>query len=238
LQVERRTQIQDDPRSQRGDSHLDHGQQQESDPEDGEQVAIGRHHRAVDGPLHVEGTHDRDGLQREREDEHLGERSLQARHRPEEVAQPHGTALVRLPKFRGRRELEGDPGEVLGHFGHRQAAHAEGRIVDHGSTRVCRGEDHEVVEVPMQDAGHPQLRNLGQLQPQRARREAEPAGSLHEESERRSLERNGEAAAERSQVDAVAVEAGDHAQAREAALRGFRLQEHGQSPREAELDAG
>ena len=85
---------------------------------------------------------------------------------------------------------------------------------------------HEVVQVPVQDAGRAQLRELLELEPQRPRRELQRARDLHQVGERRALERDGEAPPQPGEVDAMAMEAGDHAEAREPALGRLGLQEH------------
>ncbi len=89
----------------------------------------------------------------------------------------------------------------------------------------------------MQDAGRAQLRQLAQLETQRARREVQAPRHLHEVCEGGALQRNGEAPPQPREVDAVAVEARDHAQAREAALGRLGLQEDRQALRGAQLEA-
>src|SRR5688572_17817732 len=66
----------------------------------------------------------------------------------------------------------------------------------------------------------------------------ELSGRLHQERERRALEGDGEAAAQRGEVDAVAMEAGDHSEAGQPALGRLGLQEHGQAGARSELQAG
>src|SRR6185369_3447780 len=95
-----------------------------------------------------------------------------------------------------------------------------------------------MVEVPMQYAGRLQLAQLLELEPQGPRREIEAPGHLHEEGKRRTLEGNGEAASQRREIDAMAVEARHHPDAREPAFGGFGLQVHRQSLRRSETKVG
>src|SRR5438105_1798628 len=92
-----------------------------------------------------------------------------------------------------------------------------------------------MVQVPMQDAGRAKLRELAQIEAQGPRRQVEAPGDLHEVGERRALERHREAPPQAREIDAMAVVAGDHADAREAALRGLGLQEYRQSLAGSEL---
>ena len=237
LQVERRAEVEDDPRAQHGDPDLDEGEQQEAEAEHGEEVAVRGDHGAIHRPLHVEGRHDGDCLQRERQDEDLRQRALEPHHGAEQVAQPHAAPIVRGLEIRGGRDLQRDAGEMLRDLGVAEAPHAERGIVDLDAARIHRFQHHEMVEVPMQDAGRVELAELLHLEAQRTGRQVQATRGLDEVRERGAFQRDREAPAQRGEIDAMAVEARDHAERGEPALGGFRLQEDGQAPARAEAQA-
>ena len=76
---------------------------------------------------------------------------------------------------------------------------------------------------------------LVELEPQRPRGEADPVGDADQVLQRRALEREAEAAAQRGRVGVLAVVARDHREAGEAAFGGLGLQHHRQPPAPAEL---
>jgi hypothetical protein len=193
---------------------------------------------AVHHPLHVEGAHHGGGLQAQGEDEDLGQGALQALHRSHQVAQVHAPALVPGPEFRGGGELQRDAGEVLRDFREGEPLGARCGVVDHRAAGIGRLEHHEVVQVPVQDAGRAQLRQLLELEAHRPRRQVQAPGHLHEVGERGALERHGEAAAQAREVDAMAVEARHHADAGEAALGRLGLQVDRQAACRAEAQGG
>ena len=84
---------------------------------------------------------------------------------------------------------------------------------------------HEVVQIPVQNAGPLQLRKLVQLQPQRTAAEVECAGVGYQLLQCRALERDGKAAAQTVQVQMQPVRRAHHGQASQGAFAGFGLED-------------
>jgi len=72
-----------------------------------------------------------------------------------------------------RPQFQRDPGERIGYFGQRQFAHAECRVMNDGGIFPDTFQDHEMLQIPVQDAGQPQIAQLVQVQLERT------AGQLH-----------------------------------------------------------
>ena len=92
-----------------------------------------------------------------------------------------------------------------------------------------------MVQVPVQDRGQAQLPEVVQLDAQRPAGQAQVVRHLDEALERHPAQGHRVAPPQRVQVDAVAVEGGDHGQAGEAALGGLGLPDQGQAVAAAEV---
>ena len=199
-----------------------------------EQVAVGRHHGAVDRPTACRtGVSDRERLQREGEHEHLRERAL---------AGP-STGPVRSRRRTRRRSSAGGSRAVGESSSAMPVKCFETSAQRRGGARRRPGSwitaprasaDFSTTKWFRSQCRMHGVRSCGsslELEAQRARREVQAARDLHQVGERRALERDGEAPAQAGEVDAMAVEARDHAEARQPALGRLGLQEHGQAPR-------
>src|SRR5882672_547426 len=175
-------------------------------------------------PLYEERAHHREYLDREREQEKLSETALEPDHAPDERAEPDARRRLGGLEPAHRRQLKSYAGEVPGHQRQRQAAHADGRVMDHDAVAVGTLQHHEVVKVPVQDARRPQLPQLVQFETYWPRCEPELVGHADQVLQADALQRDGEAAAELGNVDRGTIVACDHREAGEAALGGFRLQ--------------
>ena len=122
--------------------------------------------------------------------------------RPDHLAQLEPRRRRQRLEAVGRRELERDAGEMVRQLLQRHAALAERRVVDQHLVASHRGEDDEVVQIPVQDARRLQLR--------RARRVRAAAAACARSSrsaiarqvrQARALERDAEAAPQFGQVD-------------------------------------
>ena len=93
-----------------------------------------------------------------------------------------------------------------------------------------------MVEIHVQHARQPQLRQVRQLHPQRPRCELELSAQAHQVGERGAFERDGVTRAQGGEIDAVAMKARHHGEARQAALRGLALQDHRRAPGDGEVE--
>ena len=84
-------------------------------------------------------------------------------------------------------------------------------------------------------AGRRSCRRWLKLEAQRPAGQVHLARDLDQAAQRDALQRDRMTAAQRVQVDAVAVVGGDHGQAGEPAFRRLGLQDHRQAPAAAEL---
>ena len=130
--------------------------------------------------------------------------------------------------------IERDPGERARDLGERELANALGRIVARHSLAAYFAQHDEVIEVPVQHAGQAQLREVIEIELERAGAEFEALGDLDHAPETVALERERKAAAQRGEVDMMAVEAGDYREAGEVAFGRFGLQDHRQRVADAE----
>jgi hypothetical protein len=112
---------------------------------------------------------------------------------------------------------------------HGQGALAHRRVEDGDALAVGLGQHHEVVQVPVQHAGGLQLRQLVELQAHGPVGEAHLLGDFHQPGQGGTARGQLEATTQGQQVGVMAVGAGDHGQAGQAAFGGFRLQDHGRA---------
>ena len=88
------------------------------------------------------------------------------------------------------------------------------RIVDRDALAAHPGEDDEVIEVPVQYARQLQLREMLEVQPERAGHQVELAREAHEVGQRRASQRDRVTRAQGGEVDLVAVMACNHCEGR------------------------
>ena len=87
-------------------------------------------------------------------------------------------------------------------------------------------EHDEVIEVPVQHARQLQLRQMRHLGTQRARVELQLSGDARQVDQRRPLQRELKALAQRWHVGVQAMVRSNHREAREPAFGGLGLQQH------------
>src|SRR4051794_22924004 len=124
-----------------------------------------------------------------------------------------------------------------GQLRHRHAADADRGVVDNGNLAVDSLEYHEMIEIPVQYAGRPQLGEFFKLQPERPRGQADLLGDAHDIFQCGALERHSETAAQTWQVSGIPEILGDHDEAGQTAFRRFGLQHHRQPASPAEVEA-
>nr|WP_230531072.1 hypothetical protein [Microvirga roseola] len=152
---------------------MDEHEKAEAEGKRREQPLVALHHRLVYGKLHVEGGGEHDELQHGRERQRLGERAPHAPHPPPEGGKAQTGALLLALETFGRGQLERDAGEVMPHLVEGEGADAQRRIVDRHLPGADLFEHHEMVHVPVQDAGELDGLELFRLQPQAAPGHAE-----------------------------------------------------------------
>jgi hypothetical protein len=211
------------PAAQRRRAGLQQHQQHEAGDQGLQQPAVATGQHLFDHPLQQEGPEQQEHLERQRQHQDLRQRPPQPGHAADELRQPQPPALAPGREVGRRRELERDAGEVRRRLGQRHAPHAGGRVVDHQPVAAHRDQDDEVVQVPVQHARQRELGQVLELGAQRARLQLQRAGHAHQLGQGHALERQREAPPQRREVDVQAVRAGDHRQARQAALGGFGL---------------
>ncbi len=135
LHLERRAEHDDDPAAHRRDDDAQQHQQAKAERQHEQQVAVGRDQRMVDHPLHEQRAHDREHLDRQRQQEQLAERPPQADHVAEHRTHAHARRRLRRLHLADRRQFQRDPGEMLGH--HAPSAAGARRRPGRGS-RACR----------------------------------------------------------------------------------------------------
>ena len=231
LQVECARQVEHSPGPQRAGSDLDDHQQTETDHQREQQVAVRAEQRAIDHPLQEERRQQHEDLERQRKHEHLGQRTLQAAHRAEQLPQTDVLALGARLEAGAGHQLQHHAGEVTRDLGQRQSPHPVRRIVDDGDTALHLRQHDEVAQIPVQDARELQLRKMLELGAQGSRIELQLPRHRHQVGQRHALQRQREALPQRRQVAAKAVVRGHHGEAGQAALRCLGLQNHRQARR-------
>ncbi len=146
--------------------------------------------------------------------------------RPEHLARRDMLLLDARHEVGRRRQLQHHAGEVARHLLQLQPPQAVRRVVDRRHAAAHADQHHEVVHVPVQDAGELQLRQVLDLGAQRARMQLHALGHAHQVEQVHALQRQRKALAQRRQVGAVAVRRGHHRQAGQAAFGAFGLQDH------------
>ena len=221
------------PRAHQRRALLQQHQQPEADGQRGEQLGVARDHHMVQHPLHEQGRDQAKHLQRQRQQQHLAQRRPEARDLADQLRQAHpGLVFFRRETGVGP-QLQCHAGEVLRNLLQRQAPLAKGRVVYHGLTVPHRLEHHEVVQVPVQDGGQPQLRQLVQVQPQAARAQLFLARDLGQRGQGHARQGDGVARAQRRQIGAGAMVVEHHGQAGQATFGGLGLQDHRQAAAQA-----
>ena len=145
--------------------------------------------------------------------------------------------LFLLLEARSGGEFQCYPGKTRGDFRRGHLDFTPRRIVNDDVRTVarCALEYHEMIQVPVQDAGGLQFAQIFQFQSQRAGGKVEGGGDIDETFERGPLETDGEALTQAEQIGAIAVIADDHGQAGQAAFGGFALHDQRNLSAEAEM---
>ncbi len=192
LHLERHAQQDQHPAAHGRHGRLQQQQQAEAQRQRQQQVVVRRDDGVVQDPDQEQRAGHREHLHRQRHAQQAGERALEADHWPHELA--HADARRRGGGLEGRggHEFERHPGEVPRELGQGEAADAHRRVMDDGAPAVDAFEDDEVVQVPVQDAGHAQHRQLVQVQAQGSRGQADPVGDADYVLERGALGRQPE----------------------------------------------
>ena len=141
-----------------------------------EQVRVAARDHLVHGDLHVERGGDHQHLEDGREHEDLDQRVGEAAQPAPEGGEGQPGPLVLRREALGRRDLQRDAGQVLRCLGDRVALLAGGGVVHHDAPAGDRLQDHEVVQVPVQDRRQAQLPRGGRARSAAAGRPG-PAGS-------------------------------------------------------------
>ena len=163
LQIERGREVQHGPRADRAGRYLNQNKQRETDPERHQKIAVEADQNAVDHPLHQKRREQQEGLERQRQREDLQQRAPQARDLAEQLSQCDCLLFGARFEVDLRVEFEHDAGEVFRDFGQRQAANAAGRVVNHGRAANHFFQNDEVIQIPVKDARHGQLRQVAHL---------------------------------------------------------------------------
>ena len=103
LQIQGRAQHHQRPGAQCGHPGLHHREQQESEAQHRDQVAVLRNDRLIDHPLHEERREDGKDLQHQRQHQDLRQRGCEARQAADQRAQADALALGARRELRGRR---------------------------------------------------------------------------------------------------------------------------------------
>ena len=170
LQAELIAQNHDHPAAQCRNADPDQSEQQESECQQRQQVGVVRHHRAVDHQLHEQWCGQREGLQRQCQQQDRADRARQALHPTDQCPHADPASFLARLETRVRCQFQGHAGEVFRHLVERQAALAAGRVVDHDVTAGHLGKYHVVIEVPVQDRRGLQTVQVVQVELDRARR--------------------------------------------------------------------
>ena len=222
------------PAAQRAHAHLRQREQQESHCEHGQQIAVFAHQRLIDDRLHEERRDDAEHFEHGGERQNLTQRAAGSRQPADELRQARtGRRDLRLELLR-RRQLERDAGEVARQLPQRHRTASARGVVNHRPVTAQPGQNHEVVEIPMQHRRKAELVDIRQFQLERAGTEVEALGDLDQMRERGALQRNRKAIAQACKIAPMAMKGRHHREARQAAFGGFGLQNdrHGAAPGE------
>ena len=134
--------------------------------------------------------------------------------------------LVLLLEGGGGRELHRHAREVARGLVQRHHALAPGGVVHRDLAARHLHEHHEMVHVPVQHRGQPQLAQGFEGHLHAPRRHAHRLGDLRHVLEGDALQRRREPQAHRGEVGAMPVEGRHHGEARDAAFRRLALEDH------------
>ena len=138
----------------------------------------------------------------------------------------------------GRRQFKSDAGQMLGRDGQRIGLHPDGGVMNDDTLAADRLQDHEVVQVPVDDRRQGQQPDVVQLEAKRATRQVHLVCHLDQSAKRHPLQRHRMAAAQRVQVDPMPVVGRDHRQACKPALRRLGLHNTWQPGPAADVQEG
>src|SRR3569623_2105700 len=225
LQVGLRAEHHQHPAAQRRHRDLYQREHQKTRREHDDEIAILRDQRVVHHELHEPRTHDTEDLEHQGEQQDLGDRAPHPARPAEQCAQRDAAPLAARRELVCGRALHRHAREVTRELRVRQAAAPARRIVAHCARFAQIDEHHEVLHVPMQDRGADPPRERSDLEPPRPRREMQLPGALHQLREARAFRGDRVAAAQRREIDCMAVKACDHRDTGKAALRRLGLQD-------------
>ena len=225
LHADPRGQIGQAPAAQPADGcGHEHGQH-EADADQPEQILVVGDEHIVEDPLHVERREQPEQLQDQRQREDLRGGALEAADLSHQMAQRDAVVQFAFCEGGRRRQFQRDAGEVRGQFAQPHAAHAGGGVVDHDIGRRRLRQHHEMIHVPVQDAGRIELRHFFQFDPQRAALQAGGMRVVDQRRQRHAAHRCGEFALQRQRIHLMAMIVQHHRQAGVPALCGFGLQQ-------------
>ena len=148
---------------------------------------------------------------------------------PQERREAQPRPLVLAFETFGGREFERNAGQMLGRLAPGDPLLADGRVVQHDAALASPTSARRNDSCPSEGSpGSLQLSQMLRLEANRPRREVQVPGDLDHGSQRDAVERDRMLPAERVQVDAMAVVARHHGEARQAAFGRFRLHDDGQ----------
>ena len=199
-----------------------------------EEVAVAFEDRLVDDELHIERAEQHEDFEQHGEHEGLSQGFDHIWAEAYEVEQIERGAFAALREAGGGGEFEDDAGEGAVKRAQRDAALADGGIMDDGLA-AADGDD-EVLELPMQDAGQAEFGAILGVAAQRAGGQVERASGSDEVFEGGAFQRDREAAAQGGHVGIEAVMAGDHGETGEAAPGGFGLADMGEAAKPGRME--
>ena len=171
------------------------------------------------------------------EQKDLDEGPFQTLYPCPKVSEPEPLRTPLSLERRSRHQLQGDAGEMSPEFIEGHAPCALRRVVYHRPASGHLLENHEVVEIPVNDAGQPELASLRQFEAHGPAGHLEFTRQRHDLFQRGAAQRQRVAPAQRGDVHGVSEVARHHRQAGQATLRSFGLIEHGQAQRAGELES-
>ena len=101
--------------------------------------------------------------------------------------------------------------------------------MDGDAARAATRQHHEMIHVPVQDAGQPQLRRLGQRHADRPALQRECVRHGQQQFQVHALQRDGKAGTQGREIAAMTPVAGDHGKAGQCAFGGLALQHQRQA---------
>ena len=160
--------------------------------------------------MYIEGRGQGHRLNQQRQHQQLHQGSGQAADTFEEVL--NRQPAFPFPRLEGdaRPQLEGDAGEALAQLPQGVISGARRRVVNQRAPFAEPLQHHEVIEVPVEYAGQPQLIQILHIQPHRARREFQGVRLIDDGLQVGAVGRTAESFPQGEHRTFVAVAGGDH----------------------------